>query len=173
MPGSSEDVHFAQSFRIVEKEGAGIAGYPIFLGLEVGEEGIFFKGFTVNVKNIDDEKALSFLESDTFTSGLTLLKTSNPAIAPLSDIVTGLVKGVLSRNINRPVQDFYLGLDFTKVQTRARLCQGSYVVVQVPNVNDWDWDLWKFKPTTGMIHDSNGVQIPYNYLVFSISKYGE
>jgi hypothetical protein len=31
-----------------------------------------------------------------------------------------------------PVQDFYLGLDFSAIATRARLALGSYLAVQVP-----------------------------------------
>jgi hypothetical protein len=36
-----------------------------------------------------------------------------------------------SRNRNVPVQDFYLGLDFSAIPMRARLAQGSYLAVQI------------------------------------------
>jgi hypothetical protein len=67
-----------------EGQQAPIIGYPIFIGLNVGSEGVAFKCFTVNVKNDDDEALLSFLESDAFKARLKLVSTMQQAIAPLS-----------------------------------------------------------------------------------------
>jgi hypothetical protein len=176
VPGANaEPIHFTQKFRVQEGQGAGIVGYPIFLGLRAGNEGVAFKAFTVNVRNDDDERALAFLESETFSSGLKLITASNPAVAPLTGIAKGLVQMVLSRNKNRPVQDFYLGLDFSNVATRAKLREGAYVAVQIPDdyANSWRWSDWALNRGQGTIglKAEPSVAIPYNYLVFSVSSY--
>jgi hypothetical protein len=43
--GADEPIHFTQKFRAREQQGAGISGYPIFLGLRAGVEGLSFKVF--------------------------------------------------------------------------------------------------------------------------------
>ena len=108
-----EHLHFNVTFRAREGQEAAVIGYPIFIGLHVGNDGIAFKCFTVNVKNDDDEAFLSFLESETFQGGLKLVNTAQPALAPLSQMALGLTKTIATRNRNVPVQDFYMGLDFT------------------------------------------------------------
>lgn len=172
-----ESLHFTQTFRVEEGEGAGVIGYPIFIGLDVGEEGVQFKVYTVNVQNDDDQKVLDFLDSDPFKAGLKLLNTAEPAIAPLTGLATGIVQVLAKRHQNVPVQDFYMGLDFSDVQTRARLASGSYVAVQVPNdeLSGWAWENWVYDPTNGTLHasDDKSKPIPYNYMVFSVSEYSE
>ncbi len=110
-----------------------------------------FKCFTVNVSNDADE---AFLFSET---GL------------------ALTKSVATHNRNVPVQDFYMGLDFSAILTRARLAEGSYLAVQIPESLQtvWDWSEWIYNSNTGQVvkrEDPNQL-IPYNYLVFSISRY--
>jgi len=169
--GQTEHLHFNQIYRVQGGEQAGIIGYPIFVGLNVGSEGIAFKCFTVNVKNEDDEKLLEFLEGDTFKGGLKLIETVNPLVPIISSVAVGLTKMIASRNKNIPVQDFYMGLDFTKTPTRARLSQGSYIAVQIPEAEKWDWSKWVFNPVNGQIvsKDKPNETISYNYLVFSVS----
>lgn len=172
-----EHLHFNQTFRVQEGDHVGLIGYPVFVGLNVGPVGVAFKGFTVNVKNDDDEAILEFLDEDIFQSGLKLATTAQPAIAPLAGMAVGLTKMIASRNRNVPVQDFYMGLDFSKVVTGARLAQGSYVVVQIPEdqVGVWDWGEWVYVPGRGRIvrKDSPDTMIPYNYLILGVSKYEE
>ncbi len=173
--GNLEHLHFNSTYRIQQGERAAIIGYPIFVGLNVGADGVAFKCFTVNVKNDQDEAFLGFLESDVFKSGLRLAQTLQPAIAPLSEIAVGLTKSIAARNQNVPVQDFYMGLDFGTIATRARLAEGSYIAVQIPEklVTVWDWRDWVYSPSNGMIvNKADATQlIPYNYVVFSISRY--
>ncbi len=170
-----EHLHFNATYRAREGERAAILGFPIFIGLNVGSEGVAFKCFTVNVKNDQDEALLDFLDSDVFKGGLKLIKTAQPAIAPLSGMAVGLTKSLASRHKNVPVQDFYMGLDFTNIPTRARLAEGSYIAVQIPEMmaTIWDWADWVYHPGTGQIvkEDDNRTLIPYNYLVFSVSRY--
>ncbi len=76
-----------------------------------------------------------------------------------------------------PVQDFYLGLDFGPVATGARLAVGSYLAVQIPEsvVAIWDWRDWMYNSANGLVVDRADPSrlIPYNYVVFRISRYDE
>jgi len=175
VPGNVEHLHFNVTFRAREGEQAAIIGYPIFIGLNVGTEGVAFKCFTVNVKNDNDEAFLSFLESDVFKAGLKLATTVQPAIAPLSGMAVGLTKTIAARHRNVPVQDFYIGLDFSIIPTRARLAEGAYLAVQIPETLQtvWDWREWVYNPASGQLVNKihPGQVIPYNYLVFSVSRY--
>jgi len=170
-----EDLHFNSTFRVQEGESAAVVGYPIFVGLNVGADGVAFKCFTVNVQNDDDEAFLGLLESDVFRSGLKLVSTLQPAIAPLSEMALGFTKAIAKRNRNVPVQDFYLGLDFTAGAFGARLAQGSYVAVQIPESFRaiWDWKDWVYIPTGArLVHrEDHDRLIPYNYVVFGVSRY--
>ncbi|MFZ2405016.1 MAG: hypothetical protein WAW41_07755 [Methylobacter sp.] len=176
VPGDIEHLHFNATYRVREAEQAAIIGYPIFIGLNVGIEGIAFKCFTVNVKNDQDEAFLGFLDSDVFKAGLKLASAAQPAIAPFSQMALGLTKSIASRHQNVPVQDFYMGLDFSSIATRARLAEGSYLAVQIPETLQtvWDWGEWIYNPTNGQIVNRAEPThlIPYNYLVFSVSRYG-
>lgn len=175
VPGNVEDVHFNAVYRVREGERAAILGYPIFIGMNVGSEGVVFKCNTINVKNEDDEDLLGFLESDVFKAGLRLVQTAQPAIVPLSGMAVAVTKSIAKRNRNMPVQNFYLGLDFTNVLTCARLAEGSYLAVHIPEklVSVWDWNDWVFQPASGQMvnRDDPKKLIPYNYLVFGVSRY--
>ena len=170
-----ENLHFNATYRIREGERAAILGYPIFIGLNVGSEGVAFKCFTVNVQNDQDESFLAFLESDVFRGGLKLATTFQPAIGPLSEFAVGLTRAIATRNRNVPVQDFYLGLDFSSVATRARLAEGSYLAVQIPETlqSVWDWSMWVYNPNHGQVVSRTDPSqlIPYNYVVFGVSRY--
>jgi hypothetical protein len=128
----TEQLHFNVTCRAAEGERAAILGRPIFSGLQVGGEGIFLQFATVNVLNEADEKLLHFLEGDAFTSGLQLLTTAQPAVAPLSAMALGLTEIIASRSRNVPVQAVDLGLDFSTIAPRPRLAEGSYIAVQIP-----------------------------------------
>lgn len=170
----SEDLHFNQVYRVQQGESAAILGFPIFIGLNVGTEGVTFKCFTVNVKNDNDEAILNFLDSDVFKAGLTLATTAQPAIAPLTGIAVGVTKMLASRNKNVSVQNF-LGLDFTSVPFTARLAEGAYIAVQIPQTQTsvWDWTKWVYSPQNGLIvnKDDPTKLIPYNYIVFNVTKF--
>jgi hypothetical protein len=175
VPGQVEHLHFNATYRVREGEQAAILGYPVFVGLNVGTAGVAFKCFTVNVSNDADEAFLGFLESDAFKAGLQLATTVQPAIGLLSETALALTKSVAAHNRNVPVQDFYMGLDFSAIATRARLSEGSYLAVQIPETLQtvWDWSEWVYNPNTGrVVKQADPAQlIPYNYLVFSISRY--
>jgi hypothetical protein len=175
VPGNIEHLHFNSTFRVREGEQAAIIGYPIFVGLNVSTEGVAFKCFTVNVKNDNDETFLNALESDVFKAGLKLANTLQPAIAPLAGMALALTKSIASRNRNVPVQEFYMGLDFTNIPTGARLAEGAYIAVQIPEMIQtvWDWSEWVYNPLNGqLVKQAEPTQlIPYNYIVFGVSRY--
>ena len=151
--GSTEDLHFNATYRVREGEQAGIRGYPIFLGLNVGANGLMFRCYTVAVSNSQDTAFLSFLDLDVFKSGLKLVNTVQPAVAPLSAIAYGLTRSIAQRNHNVRVQDIQLGLDFTTNAAGARLALGSYVAVQIPASLQavWDWREYVFNPNSGQV----------------------
>ena len=175
IPGTPEHLHFNATYRAREGEQVGIIGYPRFVGLSVGTEGLGFECFTVNVKNDADEAFLGFLESDVFKDGLRLALAAQPAIAPLSGMAFGLTRAIAKRNRNVPVQNFSMGLDFGNVPTSARLAVGSYLAVQIPEklATVWSWDDWEYDPRNGQIvhRDHPTKLIPYNYVAFGVRRY--
>lgn len=169
----AEQVNFNVKVRATEGGTAAVIGLPIFVGLSVGSTGLTVSCRTVNVSNEDDEKLLAFLDTDTFKSGLSLVTTAQPAMAPLSQMVIGLTKAIAGRRRNLLVQEFRMGLDFGGTVSGARLSQGDYVVAQIPadQQDTWDWSQWHFDRVRGQIvskTDAN-VGIPYNYLVFGVT----
>jgi hypothetical protein len=175
VPGDVEHLHFNVTQRVREGQQSATLGFPIFVGLNVGSEGVAFKCFTVNVRNDTDEAFVRFLESDVFRAGLKLASTAQPAIAPFAEMAYNLTRNIATRNRNVPVQDFYLGLDFGNIVTRARLAEGSYLAVQIPESLQvtWDWREWVYNPANGQIvrQDEPTVLVPYNYVVLGVSRY--
>ena len=175
IPEKREDLHFSATYRVREGEHAALRGYPIFVGLNVGDEGIRLRVRTINVKNGQDEAILKILDSDAFKNGLHLITMAQPALVPLSELALGLTKMVLTRHENISVQDIDLGLDFSAIRTRPHLAEGSYLAVLMPESLEpvWDWKEWVYHPTNGLVvrRDDPQQAIPYNYLVFSISRY--
>lgn len=172
-----EHLHFSATYRVRDKENAAVLGYPLFVGLQVGGDSVALKCFTINVKNEDDGGFLGFLESDVFRYGLQLGAFAHPALTLFSEMAYGITRAIARRTKNVPVQDFHLGLDFSNVPTRARLAEGSYLAVQIPDSiqSTWDWSAWEFSPNSGRIakREDPTQLIPYNYLVFGVSRYEE
>jgi hypothetical protein len=169
-----ETVSFIQTYRVPEGQIAGISGYPVFIGLNVGLQGISIECSTVNVKNDADEKILETLESKPFKAGLNLLTTVQPAISPFTEITLGIVKTLAERNRNVAVQKFYLGLDFEQAAMGLRLAEGNYIAAQVPSETAIDWSRWIFQPNTGsIVRKVNGDMLDCNYIVFRVSRYQE
>ena len=177
VPGTTEELHFNSTYREREGEHAAIQGYPIFVGLTVDSEGISFRCRTINVCNEHDAAFLGFLESDVFTKGLKLATIAQPAIGPLSAMALSVARMIAARHNNVSVQDFDLGLDFSRIPTRAPLAQGSYLAVQIPERLHvaWNWDEWVYQRSSGLVVNKANFQqtLPYNYLVFGVSQYEE
>jgi hypothetical protein len=173
-PGAVEHLHFSTALRVRNGELVGVRGQPIFVGLQASAEGLNFKCFTVNVANSDDEKFLAFLDSDAFRGGLKLVSALQPATALFSETTLALTRQIAARHRNVPVQDFYLGLDFSKQPARAALAEGTYVAVQVPGdpARPWRWEDWLFLPGGQVVARADRTTMPpYNYLLFTVSRY--
>jgi hypothetical protein len=172
--GAVEHLHFSTALRVRNGELVGSRGQPIFVGLPVGPEGLNFKCFTVNVANTDDEKFLAFLDSDAFRGGLKLISTLQPATALFSETTLALTRQVAGRHRNVPVQDFYLGLDFSRQPARAALAEGAYVAVQVPADPEkpWRWEDWLFLPGGQIVSRADrSSRPPCNYLLFTVTRF--
>jgi hypothetical protein len=172
---TQESVSFSQTYRVQEGQSAGIAGYPVFFGLNVGSQGVAFECSTVNVKNDEDQAILAALESSPFQSGLKLLTTAQPAIAPFTEITLGVVKLLAQRHENVAVQKFYLGLDFEDSAMGCRLAEGNYIAAQIPDEITIDWKRWVYKPDLdAIVHQADRYEmLPYNYVIFRVSRYEE
>jgi len=170
----AEHLHFNASYRVQDGEHSGVIGQPIFVGVQAGAGGLSLRCLTVNVKNEDDERMISFLDRDVFKAGLKLLSTAQPAVAPLSEMALGLVTALAKRARNVPVQDIYLGLDFGNTAGGARLAQGTYVAVQIPETQSltWRWSDWVFDHAAGRIvlKSDQATLVPYNYLAFGVER---
>ena len=175
LPGITEDLHFNSTVRVREGQQAAVIGYPIFVGLNVGLEGVAFRCYTVNVKNDSDEAFLDFLESDIAKTGLKLASVAQPSLGPFVKLAMGVTRSIAQRNRNVPVQDFYLGLDFAGPTMGARLAQGDYIVVQIPESLDsvWDWNEWVYDQNNGRIVNraDPSQPVPYNFVVLGVSRY--
>ena len=174
VPEMVEELHYNALYRVRQGEHAAIRGYPLFVGLSVGQVGVRVRCRSINVSNASDEEFLSFLDSELVKKGLLLATVAQPAIAQFSHIALGLAKTVATRHRNVAVQDFDLGLDFGRIATGIRLAEGSYVAVQIPesDLTTWSWQNWMYSHDSGQIVTrENTLTLPYNYLVFSISRY--
>lgn len=175
--GGSEPIAFNQTYHARAGQQAAVSGSPIFIGLTVGTNGMSFSGETVHVGNSNDEQLISAMTSQTTTTGLHLLTTAQPALAPFVSIAKEL--GILlgKRWKNTPVQKFWIGLDFDQGAVGARLAVGSYVVAQVRRANEINWSDWSYDAETGTIVRTNLAEgeepylLPYNAIVFRVSKY--
>lgn len=173
VPGETEELSFAMRFDARDDSGPAIIGAPIFMGLTVAPDGISFKGRTVNVKNSGDDMVMAILDTPAFKSGLQLLHTAQPALKPLTSLATATVGAIAKRNKNAQIHTFELGLDFDGSATSARLCYGSYIVVQTDEGSNWDWSEYEWNASGMALHPTgNPKETPhFNYMVFAVSPF--
>lgn len=168
----STEVKFSQVYSVDAVTGeAGFAGYPVFLGLNVGTVGLQFKCQTVFVESEQDRQLLSFMESGVFQQGLKLLTTWQPALKMVTEYATGLASGLIKRQQGRVVQQVDLGLYFSTAPTRPKMREGSYIIVQVDR-EDWDWNLFEYHPAAAEVRlkSAPDAALPFNYFIFSVSR---
>ncbi|HEY4388735.1 MAG TPA: hypothetical protein VGN34_30150 [Ktedonobacteraceae bacterium] len=168
--GGSEPLAFNQSYYARTGQDAAVVGHPIFIGLTIGPNGIGFAGETVNVSNSSDEQLVAAITSEAAQSGLSLLTTAQPALTPFVSLAKKLSVSLIHRRKNVGVQRFSLGLDFDSGATGARLAIGSYVVVQASGIT---WSDWCYDADSNTICSSSDKRkmIPYNTIIFRVSKY--
>ncbi len=173
-----ETLNFPTTHRVREGKEVAIIEQPIFTALNVGIQGVAFHCVAVNVKNEEDERILKRLESPLFQPGLTLsTMLTNPVIALFSELGIALISLLANRYKNYTAQNFQMGLDFGTDPRYARLAEGDYIAVQIPESMKlaWDWDEWVYDPSSGqVVNDYDRTElIPYNYIIFSVSRYEE
>ncbi len=170
--GDDEQVAFTQAYNIKEGQGAGVTGYPIFIGLNVPNTGVNLRVVTLNLRSDQQLSALGVMDSSAFKSGLSLLETSQPAIAPFTTIALGAAKMLIESGTAKEIQKFHLGLDYDdNATTGVRLKNGSYVVVQAP-LEDFRFSDYEFNYEIGRVTKKNipDSDIPFNYIIFRISQ---
>jgi hypothetical protein len=169
--GEAEELRYALSTEANDGASAAVVGAPIFVGASVGNNGISFEGRTINVSNSVDDGVLAALNSGAFKQGLSLLTTAQPALKPFVGLASSIVSAVASRNRNKQVYDFKLGLDFEMSQTSAKMREGSFIVVQ-GDASYWSWAEVEWNPSSQqLVRKFDGQTIRYNYLIFRVSRY--
>jgi hypothetical protein len=166
-----EDVRHPLKFRINDQATASINGTPIFLGLNVSQNGISFEGRTINVDSSDDQQIISLFESNVFKTGLTLTNTAQPILKPYSALAVAAVTAIAARSKNVQVHNFNLGLDFSNSPTSCKLRHGSYLVIQ--SDDRMDLSNYRWNRTTARLEHFSGpnTSIEFNYLIISVSAY--
>lgn len=170
--GDDEQVAFTQGYDIKEGQGAGVIGYPIFIGLNVPNTGVNLRVVTLNLRSDQQVSALGIIDSAAFKSGLSLLETSQPAIAPFTTIALGAAKMLIESGTAKEIQKFQIGLDYDDdAPMGVRLKNGSYVVVQAP-LDKFTFSGYEFNYEKGRITKKNipNSDIPFNYIIFRISQ---
>ena len=168
-----QTIQFQQRFLSKEKQGAGGMGNSIFRGLNVPSQGLEFWVKTVNVSNNRDEGALKVLESDAVRLGLDLVNASIPTLSSLTNIGEALLNMVLTKNRNKIVQEFSLGLNFVEgTSPVAKLRRGTYIAAQV-KMDEINWDQWVFDSSIGIIRHSedSDQRLPYNHIIFVVNSF--
>ncbi len=173
--GVSEPLHFNAVYDAQQNGHVALVGQPIFAGLFVGSGGTFFSCDIVKVGDRSDVDFLNSLESHIHRNGLELTESPQPAIPILSSISASITKLIARRNAL--IQHFDLGLDFRRNPMGARLAEGLYVAVQIPEGAErrWNWDQWAYDRSSGRVVSvtdrSFSKLIPYNYICFGVSRY--
>ncbi len=173
----SETAVFNQTYPAKSGQDAAVQGWPIFIGLNVGQNGLSFSCKTVNIGNTGDQEILQAINSEGAEKGLQLLTVAQPALGPLVEVARGICNVLAERSKNVAVQQFTLGLDFDDGSTGSRLALGSYIVAQVSRADEINWSDWKYDNDTGAIVRNNlapneeSYVLPFNTVVFRVSKY--
>ncbi len=169
--GEAEELSFAVTCNVRDGQASAVLALPIFVGIVAGPNGISFQGKLVNVRSSLDYAILSVLDSDVFKQGLELIDKVQPAIKPLTTLAQGVVKMAAGRSGNKQVHHFMLGLAFTGSPTSTRLRRGSYVVVQIGRIANWDWSNYRWDAHSSRIAAvSEHVAAPnWSYAVFGLS----
>ncbi len=175
----AEAVAFNQTYEARSGQDVAVKGQPIFIGLNVGPQGVLFSCRTVNVSNSNDDSVVKAINSEAVSMGLNLLTTAQPALVPFVGVARGLWTSLAKHSQNTLVQRFTLGLDFEAGTTGAQLGIGSYVVAQVPRADEITWSEWKLDAENGTIvradlaEGEETYSLPYNTVVFRVSPYEE
>ncbi|MER8785804.1 hypothetical protein NKH60_32265 [Mesorhizobium sp. M1006] len=167
----SEEMRFALKTIATDGSAAPLLSLPIFVGVNVGNDGLSFEGRTINVRSGGTDMLVEALDNSAFKEGLSLLTTAQPVLVPFVQLAKGVVRAIEKQGNNRPVFSFGLGLDFSKTATSAKLRLGSYVVVQTNEVG-WNWSDFVFSRQSGTVAPklSGAPPIALNYMIFGVTR---
>lgn len=169
--GTQEEVRFSLTTEARDGTTSAVRGAPIFVNLEVGQNGVSFEGRIINVQSSTDEWLLKALNSEAFKNGLSLLNSTQPVLRPFTTLTADAVEAVLERKKNKQVFNFNLGLDFSNNASAIRLCFGSYVIVQTDDTA-WSWADIRLDRETNIAVTSEREPLPFNHLIVGISPIG-
>lgn len=169
--GTQEEVRFSLTTEARDGTASAVRGAPIFINLEVGQNGVSFEGRTINVQSSTDEWLLKALNSEAFKNGLSLLQSTQPVLRPFTALTAGAVEAVLERRRNKQVFNFNLGLDFSDNVSATRLRVGSYVIVQTDETS-WSWVDVRLDRETNVAVTSKRTPLPFNHLIVGINSIG-
>ncbi len=165
--------HFARQLT-VGRGAAAIGGWPLFSEMTVPERGITLAFQTINLSSRLDKALAEALGSKEFDQGLKLVTGSLPAVAQVSSLVRGLIEWSASRSDNCAVQQVDIGLDARKPGAPgARLAEGSYVFLQVPQTmaDVWYFDEWEWNSDkNAIVNRDNGDPLAANHFIVSVSR---
>ncbi|MBR9765703.1 MAG: hypothetical protein GYB53_19820 [Rhodobacteraceae bacterium] len=165
--------HFARQLS-VRSGAAAIGGWPLFSELIVPERGITLAFQTINLSSRLDKALSDALGSKEFEQGLKLVGGAMPAVAQVSTLVRGLIEWAAAQSGNCAVQQVDIGLDARNPGAPgARLAEGSYVFLQVPQAvaDVWHFDQWKWSSETNTIVSyENGQPLVANHFIVSVSR---
>ncbi|MCK6506316.1 hypothetical protein L6R53_23575 [Myxococcota bacterium] len=168
----AEALAFNQAYQVGARDFAGVSGKLVFRGVNPGRQGLGLRFHTVHVGSRGVRAFETLLSSPAVDGGLTLLTTAQPALAPLTVMAKSLLQGLIDSE-KAAVQSFDLGLDFDGGAAAGhRLRVGSYIAAQVPKTNAIDWAAWQWDVQQQAVvsRDSSQQLLPFNYLVFRISR---
>lgn len=171
-----ETLHFNTTCKVRDSQIADVLDYPIFVGFPAGNEGLTLEYTTisVDVTNEDNQKILNVLNSEAFKAGVQLVSTLQPMLAPFSAMAVGLAKLIFDRKKSINIGPFKMGLDFSTIPLHSRLAPGSFIVAHLPEElqRTWKWSDWAYDIDSSLIVKKADPQqrIPYNYLIFSITR---
>jgi len=165
-----QSIQFQQKFKSKENESAGDMGNFIFVGLTVPQHGLEFEVKTINISNDLDEAAIKVLEGDVVRQGLNLLNSTTESLSVVTSLGESLLNLILTRNRNKIVQEFTIGLSTRKGRDPvAKLRTGTYIAAQVRR-DVLDWNDWLYDPGKGIITLKRDPtqRLPYNHILFSV-----
>ncbi len=97
-----------------------------------------------------------------------------PVVGQVSCALAALASWLARQNANVKVQEFVQGLDFQESVLGGRVCEGHYVVIQIPRESkyEWDWGDWEIDRDAGHIVQRGATRRPldYNHVIFGIHR---
>jgi hypothetical protein len=165
-------VEYGVGLEATEGDVAPLASITMFDGIRMVGSHVNLACGTVNVDTRKDQTFFSILSGQALTQGLRLLDSTQPALAPLTELTRGVRKELQNQNKGVPVQKFEIGLDLSSVSGRIKLREGNYLAIQIPpeEATGWNWADWAFDDGR-IIRNGNPLSIlEYNYILIGVSK---